>query len=56
MLLKIPACNYDLSTIIKKTRYLQQKLLSTPLDFSEQAMSIEIIPYEQLWEEVLELL
>ena len=56
MLLKIPACNYDLSPIIKKTRYLQQKLLSTPLDFSEQAMSIEIIPYEQLWEEVLELL
>ena len=56
MLLKVPACNYNLSTITKKTRYLNQKLHSYPMDYSEQSMSIEIIPYEQLWEEVLELL
>jgi len=56
MLVKVPENNYQLTTIKKKTKYLHQKLLSTPMDFSEQSMSIEIIPYEQLWEEILELL
>lgn len=56
MLIKIPENNYELNKIRSKTKTLHQKLLSTPMDFSEQSMSIEIIPYEQLWEEILELL
>ena len=56
MLLTIPESNYDIKRIKTKTKVLHQKLIATPLDYSEQAMSIEIIPYEQLWEEVLELL
>ena len=56
MLITIPEQSYNLKKILKKTKVLQQKLIATPMDYSEQAMSIEIIPYEQLWEEVLELL
>ena len=56
MLLTIPESNYNIIKIKSRTKTLHQKLLATPMDFSEQAMSVEIIPYEQLWEEVLELL
>jgi len=56
MLLMIPKYDYHTKTILSKTKKLHQKLMDTPMDFSEQAMSIEIIPYEQLWEEVMGLL
>jgi hypothetical protein len=56
MLITIPEQSYNLKKILKKTKSLQEILSSHPMDYSEQAMSIEIIPYEQLWEEVLELL
>jgi len=56
MLLMIPKYDYHTKTILTKTKNLHQKLMDTPMDFSEQAMSIEIIPYEQLWEEVMGLL
>jgi len=56
MLLTIPESSYNIVKIKSKTKTLHQKLIATPMDFSEQAMSIEIIPYEQLWEEVIGLL
>ncbi len=55
MLLKIPEGDYKASTIRKKAHKYHLKLLESPNDYSEHAMSLEIIPYEQLWEEILSM-
>ena len=56
MLLKIPDENYNKANVINKTEKLHKLLLDNPSDFSEQTLNIEIIPYEQLWEEILNIL
>jgi len=55
MMLKIPAGNYQASLIRKKTQKYYEVLLANPMDFSEQAMNVEVIPYEILWEEILDI-
>ena len=55
MLLKIPEGRYRASLIRKKADRYHRKLLENPLDYSERAISLEIIPYERLWDEVLGL-
>ena len=55
MLLKIPEGRYRASLIRKKADRYQRKLLENPLDYSERALSLEIIPYEQLWEEIMSI-
>ena len=56
MLLKIPEGNYDPSVFQKKTQSLLKILEDNPIDYSEQSMNIEILPYEVLWNELLHAL
>ncbi len=53
MLIAIPECNYEKKDIEKKVIKNLQLLKDNPHDYSEKSLSIEIIPYEQLWEELL---
>ena len=55
MLLKIPEGNYNPKEIRAKADKYHKALLSNPSDYSEHALSIEIIPYEQLWEEIMSI-
>jgi len=55
MLLKIPAGKYKANLIQKKAEKYYKFLRDNPMDYSEQSMNIEIIPYEQLWEEILSI-
>ncbi|MBT8228956.1 MAG: hypothetical protein KJO50_01765 [Bacteroidia bacterium] len=55
MLLKIPEANYEPDLIRSKAAKFYDNLVSHTSDFSEQSMSIEIIPYEQLWKEILSI-
>ena len=53
LLLQIPEGNFEPELIRKKAARYQKILEENPLDYSEHAISIEIIPYEILWEEIL---
>ena len=55
MLLKIPEGDYEPKKIRAKAQKYHQALLDNPSDYSEHALSIEIIPYEQLWEEIMSI-
>ncbi len=56
MLLQIPACSFDKAIIQKKTAKYLDKLQEVPLEVANQSYEIEIIPYETLWEMVMESL
>ncbi len=55
MLLKIPEGDYKAALIRKKAEKYYDELINNPSDFSEHTLSLEIIPYEQLWEEILSI-
>jgi len=55
MILKIPEGDYKASLIRKKAKKYYNKLLENPNDYSEHALSLEIIPYEQLWDEIMRM-
>jgi hypothetical protein len=55
MMGKIPVGRYRSDIIRHKAEKYYKKLQENPFNFTEQALSLEIIPYEQLWEEVLTL-
>ncbi len=56
MLLLVPKCNFDRGVIEGKAKPYLKKLESVPLSEAKQSFEIEIIPYETLWEYVLESL
>ena len=56
MLLKIPGAGFHPVRVENHTKDLKKKLLSTPMMISEQSYEVEIIPYEDLWEIVMEIL
>lgn len=56
MLLQIPNSSFHKSGVIRKAQKYYDVLLATPLDVAGQAEEIEIIPYEDLWEFILESL
>ena len=56
MLLELPNSNFNKIAAIRKTEPLLRKLKSVPLEIAEQRSEIEFIPYEDLWEMVLESL
>ena len=53
MLLQIPKGKFEASLIREKANKYDKILEDNPMDYSEHAISIEIIPYEILWEEIL---
>ncbi len=56
MLLQIPNTSFHKAGVIRKAQKYYDTLLATPLDVAGQAEEIEIIPYEDLWEFILESL
>lgn len=56
MLLKVPECDYKRELVIEKSKRYYDELISNPQDFSDQSLNIEILPYEQLWEVLLDVL
>lgn len=56
MLLKTLQFSFDKKTITKKTTKLLGQLEQVPFEVANQAMEIEIIPYELLWKMLLDKL
>lgn len=50
MLLQIPLASFHKEALIRKSAKLLKMLQDTPLEISNQAHEIEIIPYEILWD------
>lgn len=56
MLVQIPEAGFHREAVVRKAeRYLSQ-LAETPLAIANQPHEIEIIPYEDLWQMILEIL
>jgi len=56
MLLQIPKANFHRAGVERKVKKYHETLLDTPLEVANQAHEVEIIPYEDLWEFILESL
>ncbi|MBK8192333.1 MAG: hypothetical protein IPK76_03760 [Lewinellaceae bacterium] len=56
LLLKIPACNFDLELVKAKTLKAKQWLTEHPWEEVNQSREVEVIPYEHLWEMALKSL
>jgi len=56
MLQKLPLANFHPVRLKRHVEKFHKRLLETPMNISEQSAEIEIIPYEHLWEIVIELL
>jgi hypothetical protein len=56
MLLQIPTASFHRQAVIRHTSKLLAQLRSMPHDVAGQSYEVEIIPYEDLWEIVLETL
>ncbi len=50
MLLKIPRANFHPVAAERHAKDLKDKLIGKPMNVANQAHSIEIVPYEDLWE------
>jgi hypothetical protein len=56
MLLKIPHLGFDKEQVVQKSQKILDQLTEIPLEVANQAVEIEIIPYEVLWGFLLEVL
>ncbi len=56
MILTLPQADFHKQGVIRKANKYYQKLLAEPLELSGESSEIEIIPYERLWEMVLDSL
>jgi hypothetical protein len=56
MILKIPDAHYHPVAVQRHVKNIYDKMIQAPPEISEHAANVEIIPYETLWEMVLELL
>lgn len=56
MLLLLPKCNFHRVAVERKSKVLRTKLASVPLEIARQSAEIEIFPYEDLWEIVMDML
>lgn len=56
MLLQIPISNFHKSAVQRRAKKYLERLTQTPINISNQTHEIEIIPYEELWEIILEFL
>lgn len=53
MLSALPDMEYNIERIRKKVDKYYTKLQETPMEYTEEEIQIEIIPYEDLWEIIL---
>jgi hypothetical protein len=56
MLQKLPDAHYHPIGIQRRVSKFYKRLTETPMNISEDSAETEVIPYEHLWEIVLELL
>ena len=56
MLLQIPISGFHKAGVERRTQKYYKRLTATPLNISKQPHEVEIIPYEDLWEFVMESL
>jgi len=56
MLLKIPEAEYHPLRTIRYVKKYEQKLRENPFEISLKDIDVEIIPYEHLWEIILDIL
>ena len=56
MLMQLPAGHFHREAVKRKAAPYLKKLNTMPLDSANQAAELEIIPYEELWEYVIESL
>ena len=56
MLQKLPDANYHPKGIERRVDKFYKRLVETPMNISEDSAETEVIPYEHLWEIVLELM
>lgn len=56
MLLQLPATSFHKEAVLRKADKYWKKLQSVPLEKANQAPEVEVVPYEMLWEYVLESL
>ncbi len=56
MLVQLPKANFHKQAVIRKTEKYFDKLKKHPLEIAGQSDEIEIVPYETLWEFVLDSL
>lgn len=56
MLLTLPECSFHKKGVLRKAEKYWNKLLEMPMSAANQNAEIEIVPYEMLWEFILESL
>lgn len=56
MLLQLPQANFNRTAVVRKAQKFWDMLQSMPLSKASQGVEIEIVPYEVLWEHVLQSL
>lgn len=56
MLLQIPKSGFHRAAVVRKAEKYRERLDSMPINLTNQPYEIEVIPYEDLWEMVLETL
>ncbi|MEM9822215.1 MAG: hypothetical protein AAF985_14125, partial [Bacteroidota bacterium] len=56
MLLQIPNANFHKIAVERKAKKYLTQLKSVPLEVASQAHEVEIIPYEDLWDMIMEFL
>ena len=56
MLLLLPKASFHKGRVVHRSKKYLEKLQSVPLAISSQGSETEIIPYEMLWEFVIESL
>lgn len=56
MLLQLPISGFHKQGVIRRAKHYRDKLSSVSIEVAEQSTDIEIIPYEKLWEYVLDAL
>jgi hypothetical protein len=56
MLVQIPIGSFHPVAVERKAKKYVDKLHSVPLELSEQAREVEVVPYEDLWQIIIELL
>ncbi len=56
MLIQLPACSFHKAAVIRKASRFQQLLLNSSSDLTVSNPEVEIVPYEYLWDCILESL
>lgn len=56
MLIQLPKASFHKAAVLRKTEKLRHRLDEKPIELANQSAELEIVPYEYLWQLVLEQL